>query len=181
MEPIRFTLITSTSCELAKSYVLKDGKPTGSAIAHMTSGLAKVMTVPNLPELRDVLELLTAQQAITAGVPNVGDSPLTTRRGSEFNPDAVARTNETFRYLDSPSLFVIDVDTEAGIYRTVGEVMERAGSRLTVAAPSTTRRPAVCLVLRWRQGPARRTHLSRGDARHRHPSARRTIADRSVG
>lgn len=145
MEPIRFTLITSTSCELAKSYVLKDGKPTGSAIAHMTSGLAKVMTVPNLPELRDVLELLTAQQAITAGVPNVGDSPLTTRRGSEFNPDAVARTNETFRYLDAPSLFVIDVDTEAGIYRTVGEVLDALEAAspwlrqaLRVARPSSS-------------------------------------------
>lgn len=121
---IKFSLISSSSCELAKSYELRDGKPVGAAIAHMTSGYAKIMDIAELTELRTILDLLTPNDAITAGVPNVGNSPLTTRRGSEFNPDAVARTNETFRYLDGPSLFVIDVDTEAGVYQSVAEVVD---------------------------------------------------------
>lgn len=121
---LKFSLITSDSCELAKSYVLDNGKPVGSAIAHMTSGYAKVMDIPDLTALRTVLDVLGPHDAITAGVPNVGDSKLTTRRGSEFNPDAVARTNETFRYLDTPSLFVIDVDTDTGVYQSVAEVMD---------------------------------------------------------
>lgn len=121
---IKFSLITSSSCELAKSYTIENGKPVGAAIAHMTAGYARVMEIPELTALRTVLDVLSPHDAITAGVPNVGDSPLTTRRGSEFNPDAVARTNETFRYLDTPSLFVIDVDTEAGVYQSCAEVLD---------------------------------------------------------
>lgn len=121
---IKLTLITSSSCELAKRYTLANGKPVGSAIAHMTSGHAKVLEIGKLEDLRDTLDLLTPYQAITAGVPHAGDTPLTTRAGTEFNPDAVARTNEHFRYLDTPSLFVIDVDTDAGVYRSVEEVVD---------------------------------------------------------
>lgn len=124
MIPIKFALITSSSCELAKSYKLENGVPVGSAIAHMTSGHAEILEIPNLPQLRDVLDQLGTHHAITAGVPNAGDTPLTTRRGSEFNPNAVARTNETFRYLDTPSLFLIDVDTAAGVYRSAAEVLD---------------------------------------------------------
>lgn len=124
MAPIRFTRITSSSCELAKSYTLQDGKAVGAAIAHMTSGHAKIERINGLSDLQQVFDDLDAQQAITAGVPIAGDSPLTTRAGSEFNPHAVARTNETFRYLDTPSLFMIDVDTDAGVYRSVAEVLD---------------------------------------------------------
>lgn len=122
---IRFSLITSSSCELAKSYNLENGKIVGSAIAHMTAGFAKVLEVPDLPSLQTVLEVLGDHDAITAGVPNgLRDTPLTTRRGAEFNPAAVARTNETFRYLDTPSLFLIDVDTDSGVYQSCGEVLD---------------------------------------------------------
>lgn len=121
---IKLTVITSSSCELAKSYTLEAGRPTGSAIAHMTSGHAKVVEIAELADLRDTLDGLNAYQAITLGVPIVGDTPLTTRAGSEFNPDAVARTNEQFRYLDSPALFPIDVDTESGVYQTPDEVLD---------------------------------------------------------
>ncbi|MFB0007689.1 VapE domain-containing protein [Xanthomonas euvesicatoria] len=121
---IKLTLITSNSCELAKQYTLENGKPAGSALAHMTSGSAKVVEIDKLEDLRDLLDLLTPWQAITAGVPNGGDTALTTRAGTEFNPDAVARTNEHFRYLDTPALFVIDVDTDSSVYRTVDEVVD---------------------------------------------------------
>ncbi|WHB31223.1 DNA primase [Xanthomonas phage NEB7] len=122
--PIRFTLITSTSCELAKSFELKDGKVTSSAIAHMTEGFAEVREVASLLDLRTVLDNLEPHHAITAGLPIVGNTPLTTRRGSEFNPQAVARTNEAFRYSDAPGLFLIDVDTETSVYSSVEEVMD---------------------------------------------------------
>lgn len=122
--PIKFSLITSTSCELAKSYALQDGKPVGAAIAHMTAGHARVLEVTDLVQLRGVFDALTEHDALTAGVPLAGDTPLTTRRGSEYNPHAVARTNESFRYLDTPSLFLIDVDTDAGTYRSVPDVLD---------------------------------------------------------
>lgn len=121
---IKFSLITSSSCELAKSYTVENGKVVGTAVAHMTSGTAKVLEIPDLSSLRTVLDVLGVHDAITAGVPNVGDTPLTTRRGAEFNPAAVARTNETFRYLDTPSLFLIDVDTDAGVYQSCAEVLD---------------------------------------------------------
>ena len=122
--PIKFSLITSTSCALAKSYALQDGKPVGAAIAHMTAGHARVLEVTDLVQLRGVFDALTEHDALTAGVPLAGDTPLTTRRGSEYNPHAVARTNESFRYLDTPSLFLIDVDTDAGTYRSVPDVLD---------------------------------------------------------
>lgn len=121
---IKLSLITSTSCELAKSYVLDNGKITGSAIAHMTAGRAKILDLPDLGALRTVFDVLTTHDALTAGVPNKGDTALTTRRAAEFNPAAVARTNETFRYLDTPSLFLIDVDTDNGVYQSCAEVLD---------------------------------------------------------
>lgn len=121
---IKFTLITSTSCELAKSYTLENGKVTGAAIAHMTTGRAEILALPALEDLHEILQLLGPEQAITAGVPNAGNTALTTRRGSEFNPNAVARTNETFRYLDTPALFLIDVDTDAGVYQSAADVLD---------------------------------------------------------
>lgn len=121
---IKFSLITSDSCALTKSYVLEDGQLVGSAVAHMTSGHAKVLEIPDLPALRTVLDVLSPHDALTAGVPNKGDTPLTTRRGAEYNPTAVARTNETFRYLDTPSLFLIDVDTANGVYQSCADVLD---------------------------------------------------------
>jgi hypothetical protein len=121
---IRYTLITSTDCELTKSFELADGKLSSSAIAHMTAGIAEVREIASVGSLVDALDALEPNQAITAGVPNVGNTPLTTRKGAEFNPQAVARTNEAFRYADAPGLFMIDVDTEASVYSSVGDVMD---------------------------------------------------------
>lgn len=121
---IKLTVITSSSCELAKSYMLENGKPVGSAIAHMTSGRGDIHEISDLQDLRPLLDGLNAHQAITLGVPSVGSTLLTTRAGAEFNPDAVARTNEAFRYLDTPALFPIDVDTDAGTYHSVSEVLD---------------------------------------------------------
>lgn len=124
LAPMRYTIITSTDCELTKSFALVDGKLTSSAIAHMTAGRAEVRELANLADLPAVLDALTPNQAVTAGVPIVGNTPLTTRRGTEFNPDAVARTNEAFRYTDAPALFLIDVDTELAEYNNVGDVLD---------------------------------------------------------
>lgn len=143
--PIHLTRITSSSCELAKSYELQGGKAVGSAIAHMTAGHADVIEIADLSELPDTLDALTAHQAVTLGVPTVGSTPLTTRAGAEFRPDAVARTNEAFRYLPTPALFPIDVDTERDVYGTLDEVLdvlESASPWLThvvrVARPSAS-------------------------------------------
>lgn len=122
--PITFSVITSDTCELTKRYSMQDGKVVPSAIAHMLAGHAAVTTVEDVTQLRDVFDLLQPNQAITTGTPLRGSSPLTTRAGAEFNPDAVARTNETFRYLDSPALFPIDVDTAAGVYQSASEVLD---------------------------------------------------------
>jgi len=100
------------------------GNVTSTAIAHMTAGHAKVIEIDGPEQLATFLPLLAANQAITCGVPQVGDTPLTTRAGAEFNANAVARTNEAFRYLDAPALLPIDVDTATGMYRTVGEVLD---------------------------------------------------------
>lgn len=121
----RLTVITSQSCEMTKTFTFNElGHVAGSAIAHMTQGAAQIRDVPDLDHLRVVFDGLSAHQAITLGVPQVGDTALTTRSGAEFNPHAVARTNEAFRYLDGPAFFPIDVDTDAGIYQSVGEVLD---------------------------------------------------------
>lgn len=121
----RLTVITSASCEMTKTFELSDaGHITSSAIAHMTQGAAAIREVPDLDGLRVLLDQLTDHQAITLGVPLVGDTPLTTRKGADFNPQAVARTNEAFRYLDGPAFFPIDVDTDTGVYNSVADVLD---------------------------------------------------------
>lgn len=121
----RLTVVTSASCEMTKTFELNDsGNITSSAIAHMTQGHASIREVPDLDGLRTLLDSLTDHQAITLGVPLVGDTPLTTRKGADFNPQAVARTNEAFRYLDGPAFFPIDVDTDTGVYNTVADVLD---------------------------------------------------------
>jgi len=122
---IQFTVITAHDCELAKQFAIgADGKPESTAIAHMTRGHAEVRTIDDVTGLRDVLPQLTANQAITCGVPAVGDTPLTTRAGVEFNPHAVARTNEAFRFPFGATLFPIDVDVDGDAFQSVGDVMD---------------------------------------------------------
>jgi hypothetical protein len=125
MPSIRFTLVTADNCAMTKTFAQDAfGNVTSSAIAHMTAGRAQVIDIDGPEQLGAFLPLLTPNQAITCGVPQVGDTLLTTRARAEFNPDAVARTNEAFRYLDAPALFPIDVDTATGMYRSVGEVLD---------------------------------------------------------
>lgn len=121
----RLTVISSHSCEMTKTFTLDDaGGLTSTAIAHMLAGDAVIRDVPDLDHLRTVLDQLSPRQAITLGVPLVGDTALTTRKGADFNPHAVARTNEAFRYLDGPAFFPIDVDTDTGVYNSVNDVLD---------------------------------------------------------
>lgn len=121
----RLTVITSRLCEMTKTFAINTlGHIESTAIAHMTEGQAAIREVADLDQLRVVLDSLNDHQAITLGVPLVGDTPLTTRAGVEFNPNAVARTNEAFRYLDGPAFFPIDVDTDTGVYNSVADVLD---------------------------------------------------------
>lgn len=127
--PIRFTVITSHSCELAKRFDRDDrGELRSDAIAHMTSGLARTVTLEDVSQLGAVLSRLDAHQAITCGIPAAGGGgvPLTTRAGTAFNPGAVARTNEAFQYPHGPALFPIDVDVAegSGAFASVGAVLD---------------------------------------------------------
>jgi hypothetical protein len=95
-----------------------------TALAHMTDGHASIVTCEGVEALPLVFDLLMPNQAITVGVPIVGETPLTTRAGAEFNPEAVARTNEQFRYPYGPTLFPFDVDIDGDKFRTVDEVLD---------------------------------------------------------
>ncbi|QRI46361.1 hypothetical protein [Xanthomonas phage X2] len=123
---IKLTRITSTSCELTKRFTLEGGKLTSSAIAHMTSGSAETVEITTIEELPVILEGLRPNQAITVGIPSEDRVELTTRAGVDFVPNAVARTNEHFRFRPAPALFVIDVDidSETVPYRTVQDALD---------------------------------------------------------
>ncbi|AOI51218.1 VapE domain-containing protein [Burkholderia thailandensis] len=123
-DKIRFTQITSADYDLTKRYTKEGAEIVSSAIAHMTSGYAKVIEIGDVTQLLGLLPTLQSTQAITCGVPAIGDTALTTRAGAEFRPDAVARTNEAFRFPDTPALFPIDVDLDGSQYRTTGEVLD---------------------------------------------------------
>lgn len=122
---IQFTQITATNCELTKTFTLDpNGKLESSAIAHMTEGAARVLQIPNVSALGMLFELLQPNQAITCGIPAVGNTPLTTRAGADFRHDAVARTNESFVFPYGPALFPIDVDVEGDDFVSVDAVLD---------------------------------------------------------
>lgn len=125
MPTIRFTQIAATNCDLTKRYSLDaHGRIDSTAIAHMTEGAARIVSISDVCELDAVLRNLAPNQAITCGVPRVGDTALTTRAGVEFRRDAVARTNEAFDWTTGPALCPIDVDIDNGEFLTVAAVLD---------------------------------------------------------
>jgi hypothetical protein len=125
MQSIRFAQITATNCKLTKSFHKEEsGFITSSAIAHMTEGRATVVEITGLSSLSTVFHLLQPNQAITCGVPVIGDTPLTTRAGAELRRDAVARTNEAFDFPFDAALFPIDVDVDGDSYTSVTSVLD---------------------------------------------------------
>jgi len=125
MPQITFTQITATNCELTKRYSLNEhGQIESSAIAHMTEGHARLCTIDDISQLEVLLRHLTPHQALTCGVPRVGDTALTTRDRAEFRSDAVARTNEAFDWTNGPALCPIDVDVDSGAFSSVAAVLD---------------------------------------------------------
>ena len=126
MTDIRFTQITSHTCDLTKRFALDEhGHVTSSAIAHMTEGAARVLQIDDISALDAVLRNLLPNQAITCGIPRGGDTALTTRARAEFNPHALARTNATFDWSPGASLCTIDVDVEgAGGFQSLDAVLD---------------------------------------------------------
>ncbi|MGO4579607.1 VapE domain-containing protein [Cupriavidus sp. 2TAF22] len=90
----------------------------------MTEGTARIESIGDVSELAAVLARMESNQAITCGVPLVGDTPLTTRAGADFRPDAVARTNEAFQYPYGAALFPIDVDVDGDTFQSVDAVLD---------------------------------------------------------
>lgn len=143
---IAFSVITSSSCDLAKRFALNEqGALEGTAIAHMTEGAARIDVVDDVSQLCDVLARLESNQAITCGVPIVGNTPLTTRAGADFRPEAVARTNEAFQYPYGPALFPIDVDVDGDTFQTPHAVLDALEAcspwlkhALRIAVPSSS-------------------------------------------
>lgn len=122
---IQFAQVTATNCELTKTFRIgENGQLDSSAIAHMTEGFARVRTIEDVGQLREVLATLTPHDAVTCGIPQRGDTPLTTRAGAVLRQDAVARTNEAFVYPYGAALFPIDVDVEGDAFQTVSAVLD---------------------------------------------------------
>ena len=90
----------------------------------MTEGQAKVVKLTDLSQLCSLLQLLEPHQAITCGVPMVGNTPLTTRTGAALRLDAVARTNESFVYPFEAALCPVDIDVDASTYPSVQAVLD---------------------------------------------------------
>lgn len=122
---LTFAQITASNCELTKTFRYNEhGVLTSTAIAHMTEGHARIISIDNLSQLAGYLPLLQPNQAITCGVPVVGDTPLTTRQGAAFRPEAVARTNEAFAFPFGAALFPIDVDVDGVAFASVQAVLD---------------------------------------------------------
>lgn len=122
---LAFAQITANNCELTKTFRYNEhGAIESTAIAHMTEGYAKVIALDNLSQLGGYLPLLQSNQAITCGVPAIGDTPLTTRAGAEFRHDAVARTNEAFAFPFGAALFPVDVDVDGAAFSSVHAVLD---------------------------------------------------------
>ena len=123
-QKITFARVTAANCELTKTFSMGAGGIESTAIAHMTEGHADVLQIDDVSQLPGVLALLSPHQAITCGVPPMGSTPLTTRAGAAYKPDAVARTNESFAFPFGAALFPIDVDVDNDNFGTVDAVLD---------------------------------------------------------
>lgn len=124
MDKITFTRVAASNCELTKTFSKGPQDVTSTAIAHMSEGFATVLHIDDVTQLPGWLALLAPNEAITCGAPPLGNTPLTTRAGAAFRPDAVARTNEAFAFPYGPALFPIDVDVDGDTFASVDNVMD---------------------------------------------------------
>jgi hypothetical protein len=114
MSAISLTKITSDT-PLSKRFSLdNEGKLVKGSGGNMRSGLAELLHIQNLSELKNVIGELNINQALAFGVPkgaSVGQSlRVLTKRGVNSNPDAISRSRKFFEYPGKRGVLLLDYD-----------------------------------------------------------------------
>jgi len=143
---ISFTVLTSTNCALTKEFRLVDGTLIPGTIANMATGFSKKLQIEDVTQLRSVMPLLTAEDALCCGLNVHGDTALTTRRAAENGDPGTPRIGSAFTWPYGEALFPIDVDVDEGSeFRSVDAVLDALEScspwikdALRVARPSAS-------------------------------------------
>lgn len=108
---ISYSKFTSHGSALTKQFSMDDdGELRKITSAKLTSGAVETMTPNNLTEFIADLSNLGGKQAVGYGVCGRGNVRVVRQRDLPFNPDAIARAKEHFRWPDGPAVWMLDYD-----------------------------------------------------------------------
>ena len=109
---LQFTVFTSTVPDrLTKVLSLAaDGSMAKESAANMMRGTAQRAAVQGLQALADMLERLTAAQAVSWGVCDRAQATIVPERDAQGQPDAISRTRRHFAYPTGPGVLMLDHD-----------------------------------------------------------------------
>ena len=108
MMTITYSLLTNETGRVSKRVILSDGVPKKIAGRAPSRGSAEVKTVASLAEFARVRAALRPDQAITFGVPKVGDCRIGTE--AHLQPGEIARNRENWQWPTTPTLLALDGD-----------------------------------------------------------------------
>lgn len=110
---IQFTKVTNTVGLLNKTFSLdSNGQVKKESNAFLSLGTAEVVVVNNLNEFYFQLENLQPNQAIISGIPKEETFVNIVRKGEEFPPFYISRSNEHFKHSELCGILLGDYDPD---------------------------------------------------------------------
>lgn len=105
---ITYTLLTNDNGRVSKRVIMSDGVPKKIAGRAPSRGTAEVRTVASLAEFAKVRAALRPENALTFGVPKMGDCRIGTE--AHLQAGEVARNRQNWQWPTTPTLLALDGD-----------------------------------------------------------------------
>lgn len=110
---VKFTLITSKKPEiLAKKHYLNDkNEYVCETSAHMSSGIAKTITINSATEFAEILKNANTNNAICGGITDFDKVNIVSQNSFHNQANTITRTKEYFHFNEnSPGILILDYD-----------------------------------------------------------------------
>jgi hypothetical protein len=110
---IQFSKVTNTEGLLNKTFSIDlNGQVKKESNALLSLGTAEVVEVNNLSEFYIQLEILQSNQAVISGIPTEETYVNIVKKGDEFPPFYISRTNKYFKHTKLCGTLLGDYDPD---------------------------------------------------------------------